>query len=130
MPEPPTRNRRRAGRIPPLHPGDAEGPLEPDSGASTSEVRAYQDRNLELVSRENEHQRSESLRDTIHTLFGWGVKAAFVLYGIAVLAVCWHYLLPERWAWLSPDQLRTVTTVVFSGAITSRGGQYLSRRVR
>ena len=102
--------------------------MEHDSGNATREALAYVDGNLARLSERNEHHRSEALRDNIHHLFGWGLKGAFLLYGLAVVAVCWHYLMP--WPWLTPDQLHTVTTVVLSGAITSKGSQYLSRRVR
>ena len=130
MTEPPSPPNRARRRIPPLDAANAEGPLETDRGKATSELFAFSDKTLEQKSRENEHHRNESLKDTVHWLFSWGVKVAFTVYGFAVGAVVWHYLMPEQWGWLSQAQLHTVATVVFSGAVISNGGQYLSRRVR
>jgi len=122
--------KRPTRRIPPLDADNAQDALEHDHGKAAREAIAYADGNLDRESKKNEHDRSEALRDTIHILFGYGLKGAFILYGLALVSVCWHYLMPENYGWLSTSQLHTVTTVVFSGAVTSRGGQYLSRRVR
>ena len=120
----------QAVRIPPLDAQNAEGALNADLSSAAHEQLAYADKNLDETSRKNEHRRDEGLRDTVHRLFDLGIKGAFILYCLAVLTVSCHYLLPEKCRWLSADQLHTVTTVVFSGAVMSRGGQYLSRRVR
>jgi hypothetical protein len=41
----------------------------------------------------------------------------------------WHYLMPKRFGWLEDDQLDTLKTLVFSGAITSTATAYFVKRM-
>lgn len=113
-------------RVPPLH--DEEPPSAPDT-AATQEAQGFASGNLEQVSAENEHRRSEAFKDHVHRLAICGTWAFGILYLVGGLIVVWHNFTPPTWAWLPPDQLHTVTAVVFSGAISSAGTRYFSRRI-
>jgi hypothetical protein len=52
-----------------------------------------------------------------------------LLFVVAILVVTWHYLLPERLCWLSEPQLTAIKTFLFSGAVASVAGRYLSNRI-
>jgi hypothetical protein len=81
-------------RIPPLDAANAEDAFVSDSGKATQEALAYAGRNLEEISADNEHQRNEYLKDTVHKLAAYG-NGVFLLYVFSVFAVSWHYLLPS-----------------------------------
>lgn len=84
---------------------------------------------LEEASRRAEHGRSEQLRTHIHRAVLCGVWLGCVLFVLALLIVAWHYLAPERFGWLSADQLGIVKTFLFSGALVTAGGNYFGKRV-
>ena len=130
MSEPSQPLRDIISQIPPLDATNAEDALQHDAGRATEEAKAYAGKTLDEESEENEHHRQEGLRDTVHKLVGWAAYGFFGLYAVAVVCVFWHYLVSEKYAWMSSNQLHAVTAAVFSGAITSKGGQYFSRRIR
>jgi hypothetical protein len=53
----------------------------------------------------------------------------FSLFAIGIVVIAWHYLMPEKWAWLSDSQLTTVKTFLASGAVTGTAGRYLAVRL-
>ena len=57
------------------------------------------------------------------------MRVAFTLICIAVFVVAWHYLTPESAHWMGDEQLRTVTTVLFSGTLYAIVGLYIRDRV-
>jgi hypothetical protein len=113
--------------IPPLEPTEVAEALAHDSGQATREAQGFASGDLKEESAKNEHRRIESLKDHVHRMAVCGVWAVGALYFSGISIVIWHYVTP--WPWLSPDQLHTVTAVVFSGAITSTGTKYFSKRV-
>lgn len=78
---------------------------------------------------ENEGARADQLRRHVHLamLIATWFVACLVL--LALASVAWHYLAPEKYAWLSSSQLSTIQTVLFSGAATGFGGRYFSSRI-
>ena len=58
-----------------------------------------------------------------------GVWIAAFLFVAGFLVLAYHYIMPPLWCWLSNEQLRTLTTFMFSYAITSGGSKYLSSRL-
>jgi hypothetical protein len=78
---------------------------------------------------ENESARSDQLRHHVHLAMLAGIWLMFGLIAISVLAVAWHYLVPERYEWLSEPQLTALKTFIFSGAVTGAGNRYFSSRL-
>lgn len=78
---------------------------------------------------ENELKRSDQLRHHVHFAMLCGIWFMFALIVISIIAVAWHYLLPERWEWLSESQLTAIKTFIFSGAVTGAGNKYFSSRL-
>ena len=78
---------------------------------------------------ENESKRSDQLRHHVHFIMLCGIWLLSALIGVSIFAVAWHYLLPERWEWLSETQLTAIKTFIFSGAVTGAGNKYFSSRL-
>ena len=93
------------------------------------EARAFAEGTLEEQSRRGEHRRSERFRDHISNVAVTVIWLLFSLFIVATLILTWHYLTPEKWGWLNAEQLNTLRTVVFSGAITSTATAYFVKRI-
>ena len=54
-------------------------------------------------------------------VYGWLIVVATVvlafLFLVSLLFWVWHYLTPECWGWLTPDQLSRIQAVIFSGSL-------------
>ena len=89
------------------------------------EEEAVARRNLE--KQHNAHRRGERFRE----IFSTGMQSLFVtmiaITIIAVLVVAWHHLTPEKYAWLSEDQLQQIRTFLFSGAVISAVSSHIQR---
>ena len=105
-----------------------EVPPQADSDA-TREAAAFAARNLEELSKRGEHKRSERFREHISMGALCIIWILLALFLIATLCLAFHYLTPRRWGWLEQDQLDTLRTIVFSGAITSTATAYFVKRV-
>ncbi len=83
------------------------------------EQEGLDDKDREKQSKKNEHGRKESSRKIFH----WGNMAMIVaLYvtmiaGIIVLAI--HWVLPEKWNFLTGGQLDTIKNILFSSLATN-----------
>lgn len=76
--------------------------------------------------REWEHEtalRGQETKNQVWFLKAYGIALVIFLSVFAALflgsLVSWsaHYLLPEYWHWLTPDQLSKVQSVLFSGSV-------------
>ena len=102
-------------------------PSSDNDAAAVSEAAGFADRNLDEISKVNEHGRREKFLD--HMSSG-AIVILWVLMGItlfSIIAVGWHYLTP--WPWLSEAQLTGLRTYVFSGAVVAAVGGYLRRYI-
>jgi hypothetical protein len=99
-----------------------------DSDA-TREAAAFASGNLEELTKRGEHKRTERFREHISMGALCFIWILFALFLIATLCLAFHYLTPRRWGWLEQDQLDTLRTIVFSGAITSTATAYFIKRV-
>ena len=114
-------------RIP--SPSKLNYPSRPDDLA-TKEEEAVASGSLEtqnLEKQRNAHRRGERFRE----LFSLGMQLLFgtiiLITIIAVLVVAWHHLTPEKYAWLSEDQLQQIRTFLFSGAVISAVSSHIQR---
>ena len=76
-------------------------------------------RNLEELTDRGEDKRSKRFREHISMGALCIIWILLALFLIATLCLAFHYLAPRRWGWLDQDQLDTLRTIVFSGAIIS-----------
>ena len=61
--------------------------------------------------------RHEQKKQVLHTAFLWFIRvAAFVLIIAFVIRMA-HFLLPEKYCWLSADQLQGLDKFLFSGTL-------------
>jgi hypothetical protein len=99
-----------------------------DSDA-TREAAAFAARNLEELTNRGEDKRSHRFREHISMGALCIIWILLALFLIATLCLTFHYLAPRRWGWLEQDQLDTLRTIVFSGAIISAATAYFTKRV-
>jgi hypothetical protein len=100
--------------------GDAKGQKEAAAVAAGT---------LEEESKRAEHRRTEQLRDHVNMAAIIAVWLFFFLFVLAIGVTAWHYLMPEKLAWLSDSQLTLVKTFLASGAVTGAASRYLAARV-
>ena len=115
--------------IPELSGAEAESVSVTGDAESQKEAAAVAAGTLELESKRAEHRRTERIRDHVNMAAIFVVWFFFSLFVIAIGVVAWHYLTPERLAWLSDSQLTAVKTFLASGAVTGTAGRYLAARV-
>lgn len=99
-----------------------------DSDAK-KEATAIASGTLEEEAAAHEHGRNEVLRDTIHR---WALRVVALiasLFAVTIVVLAWHFIAPADWCWLNKEQLTTLKTIVFSGALSSAAGGYLNRRL-
>lgn len=114
--------------------GPFQGRIQPGELLSNDakaflERQSIQDGQLELESKKSEHDRSERLKEW----FGWGTSfllvLAFLLIGVALLSIGWHYLTPKNWHWLEEQTLDTIANTLFSGSLFAFFGLYIRDRI-
>lgn len=97
---------------------------------AVSEESTIQEESLEERSKRAEHERTERLKDA----FSYGAVAllytAFVMIGVTVLLIVWHYLTPFSWHWIEKTTLHTITNTVFSGSLFAFFGLYIRDKIR
>ncbi len=96
-----------------------ETPPEDDTSANEEANALAQNRDLEKEERESKHDRNESFRENIKKAITWLIWVGF---GIAVWASgtwAWHLLIPEKYHYLTPDQIDKVQTILFTVAAAS-----------
>lgn len=91
------------------------------------ENRSIFNHNLDDVSRDNQHQRDEDWKTLFDQAFKWIFRLIACLFGLMVVALILHWVLPEYCHWLSASQLSkleaVVLAVLISKAVTSKQGK-------
>ena len=83
--------------------------------AASAEARSLQEGTLEDRAAKSQHERDENLKDDIAWMLRWALRFAFGII-IAIAAIwCWHLLLPESYAFLTPDQINKIENIGFGG---------------
>ena len=72
----------------------------------------------EEIGRQNEFRRRERLLDTLAS--GRVLLARLLPYALLVfiIVMAWHYLAPQNWLWLSPEQIDRIETALAGGAVS------------
>jgi hypothetical protein len=103
---------------------DIKVPKEPDSDAKKEEG-LFEDGDLEQAKKQNAHKelgRADGLRQHI---FCASIVAIWVLFAIimaALVSIAWYYLGPQKWQWLTDNQVAFIKGGLLSGG----GGALLS----
>ena len=104
----------------------------PESGESIDETRgerlSFADASRQEEARASEFRRREQFRNVVHRGAVWMALLAPYLLAIFVIVMGWHYLGPERWTWMSAEQIDKAEAVA-SGVIFSAIFFYLRRFV-
>ena len=81
----------------------------PESGESIDETRgerlSFADASRQEEARASEFRRREQFRNVVHRGAVWMALLAPYLLAIFVIVMGWHYLGPERWTWMSAEQI-------------------------
>lgn len=97
-------------------------PAPPSHGDSLAESEAQ-----ELQKKRSEHYRDQTSR-TILALCMWILLVmVFIVIAGAVSTLGYHLLMPDKWHWLSQDELQDIKNSVLSGAIVGLGTSYIRR---
>lgn len=84
-------------------------------------------RDLEYVSRDNQHKRDEDWKSLFDHAFKWIFRLIAFLFAFMIVALILHWILPDYCHWLSVSQLSkleaVVLAVLISKAVTSRQGK-------
>ena len=93
---------------------DSRGTSRP-TGSETGFVTGHE---YEEISRRNEFRRRERLLDTVAG--GRVLLARLLPYAalIFIAVIAWHYLGPEKWHWMTPEQLDRVATALAGGGVS------------
>lgn len=106
-------------------PDSASDVIGAKDSSAEDEALAFGRRDLDAISKKNEHGRRERFRNHIAkgaVVILWTLMSATVF---AIFTVAWHYLMP--WPWLEEEQLVGVRAYVFSGAVVAALGGYFRR---
>lgn len=92
------------------------------------EAVALADGTLEDLAKAGEHTRNEKIRNAVGTAGVWVVWILFIIVVAAVITVSWHYIMPEKWTWLTPQQVSDLKGPLI-GAGTGFAGAYFKKRL-
>ncbi len=84
-------------------------------------------KDLEKVSRDNQHERDEDWKSLFDIAFKWIFRLIAFLFALMIVALILHWILPEYCHWLTTSQLSKLEAVVLavlvSKAVTSKQGK-------
>ena len=101
---------------PPQQPGQRT--TNDDANREESAIGSGVYENERNAGRVNELRRRENMREALSTVAVFVAKATPYVLVIIALIMGWHYLGPEKWAWMTPTQIDRVETAVAGGAIS------------
>jgi hypothetical protein len=65
--------------------------------------------------------------------YGWIVVGLTVMFTLlfvsSLLAWTWHYVAPQTWAWLTPEQLSKIQSIIFSGSLGAIVTSVIKRQI-
>lgn len=101
-----------------------------------SDSKDFENR-LAKLKAEDEHGRDRITLEVVAWCLRGLIVLVFAIIWVAVFALGWHTLLPEKCSWmpsgnchwLSPEQFGNLKSFMLSGAIVSLGAGYLRRYI-
>ena len=96
------------------------GEILPSSSApSVVEVMvSYGNKTLEEDAAKQEHARNQKWKNHFNTAFiiaFWFLWSCFILM---VFALIFHWVMPDTWHWLKPEQLDKIKTVIMAALVS------------
>jgi hypothetical protein len=112
--------------VPPLPPDGGSG----DDSLALKEQRAFDEGDYDKQSKQNEFNRSETVKTVLHYV-AVAIFLEFVLVYMVLLAVwAWHLILPPDCWFLAPTQFEKVQAIVLSGVVASALSKYYERYMK
>lgn len=102
-----------------------------DTGALEAQLlsRGFSAEDIEKQAATAEHRRNERFRDhfeNIAILCLWLVALLFLAVGGTWF---WHILMPEKWHWLTADQVSKLQNLVTGGILTGIAAGHIKKRM-
>lgn len=69
-------------------------------------------------------------KQTLHTIFIYGVQLSAILIGIVLIVRILHFITPLCWHWLDDSQLQTIDKFLFSGIIGALVGRNFDKIIQ
>ena len=93
----------------------------------SSEVKVDKKASLEMEKYEGSVRREEKMNEALHKVFICFTYTAFGIFLIVFVIRVLHFVIPEAWHWLTPEQIQGIDKLIFSGTIGGFIGRYFNR---
>ena len=85
----------------------------------------------DLAKQEDRHlfedkERAGNIRKHVHKIIVIIIWVFFFAFCVLLLTRISHFILPKCWFWLCDDQLKAMDNLIYSGAIGSFVGRYIT----
>ncbi|NYZ16633.1 hypothetical protein HL658_29155 [Azospirillum sp. RWY-5-1] len=114
-------------QIPPVTALNKPDALGDGDDKAEKEANAIARGDLEDIASKKEHGRREEIRDELLWHAKWTIRFVGAMCILAVAVFSFHYLAPANWHWLNEDQLGSVKTFLFSGAVIGVASKFSTR---
>lgn len=96
------------------------GGVLPSSSAPSveEEMASYGNKTLEEDAAKQEHARNQKWKNHFNRAFiiaFWFLWTCFILM---VFALIFHWVMPDKWHWLTPEQLDKIKTVIMAALVS------------
>lgn len=108
---------------------DGEVSTNDASSMALKEDTSIGNKNLEHVSRNNQHERDEDWRTKFDSTFKRLFYLLAFLFALMVIALVLHWIMPESWQWLSESQAGRLETVVLA-VLVSKVATVMQSKIR
>ncbi|WP_201585318.1 MULTISPECIES: hypothetical protein [unclassified Psychrobacter] len=85
-----------------------------DSSLALKERTLFDEKQLELAGKNNDHDRDEDWKYLFDRGFKFLFIIACVLFAIMMVSLVGYWILPDQWQWLSYDQATKIEAVVIA----------------
>jgi hypothetical protein len=113
--------------IPQLNSLNDPGAITDSDNKAEKEADAIARGDLDKIEERNEHGRREGVRNELIFCARWLIRSVGILSIISIVIFSLHYLLPKSWHWLDQDQLSSLQTFLFSGAVVGAASKFSTR---
>lgn len=104
-------------------------PNEQSSFWAEQEENLLGNKDLDKVSRDNQHARDEDWRTKFDSIFKRLFYLLALLFALMVIVLVLHWVMPESWQWLSESQAGRLETVVLA-VLVSKVATVMQSKIR
>ena len=103
----------------------------PDGGTQEAKLLSLGLSEHEIARRAaaSEHRRNENFRDHFERIAIIALWLTAVLLFVVGFTWLYHLLMPERWHWLSADQVLKLQNIVTGGVLAGVAGNHIKKRL-